>query len=73
MTTLDLIQLRFPNRLRLSLGEACQMLGISPATARNSICKKTFKIPTIKDQHRTYIIVQDLADFIDGLTATENK
>ncbi len=73
MNNLDLIQLRFPNRLRLSLAEACQMLGISPGTARNRICEKTFGIQTLKDQGRTYVHVQALARHMDDLMEEAGK
>lgn len=73
VTNLDLIQLRFPNRLRLTLSEACQLLAIEPATARNQICKKSFPVPIVKDRGRSYLHVLELAKFLDGLHASQNS
>lgn len=65
MTNLDLIQMRYPNRLRLTLSEACQLLGISAATARNKMCKGNFGVKTRKDKGRNYVHVTDLAEYLD--------
>ncbi|MGE5469157.1 MAG: hypothetical protein ACM3Y9_17185 [Ignavibacteria bacterium] len=67
MTNLELIQLRFPHRALLTLLEACQLLGICAATARNQICLKTFPVPVIKVNKRSYLSVIDLAEYLDGM------
>ena len=71
MNNLDLIQLRFPNRVRLTLAEACLLLGMPIGTARNRLSKKTFNLPTIKDGSRVYVPVQPLAAYLDKHTASE--
>lgn len=68
MTNLDLIQLRFANRALLTLGEACQLLGICAATARNQICQKRFPIQVNKVNGRSYVSVVDLANYLDGVS-----
>lgn len=65
MDNYDLLQMKFPNRLRLSLREVCQVLGISEATARNQICLGKFPIPVIKDNHRNFIHVSHLANYLN--------
>lgn len=65
MNHLDLIQLRFPNRLRLTLAEACLLIGMPVGTARNRLSQKTFKIQTVKDGSRVYVPVQPLAEYLD--------
>lgn len=77
MTALDLIQLRFPNRGLLSLAEACQLLGISAATARNQICQgrkaeqarstavSVFPVPVATVNGRLYVSVLDLAGYLE--------
>jgi hypothetical protein len=71
MNHLDLIQLRFPNRLRLTLAEACLIIGMPVGTARNRLSQKTFEIQTVKDGSRVYVPVQTLAEYLDKQTCSK--
>lgn len=69
MNNNDLLQMRFPNRIRLTLAEACQALGISTATAHNHISADRFVLPILRESNRCYIHVRALAEYLDRLEA----
>lgn len=65
MTSLKLIHSSFPQRVRLTLKEACACLGIPLGTARNQISQKRFPLRVIQEEKLLYVLVQDLADYLD--------
>ena len=67
MTNLDLIQQRFPNRILLTLGEVCQLIGISTQTAHNRLSQGRFVLPTIKENNRTYIHIRAVSEYLDRI------
>lgn len=65
----DLIQQRFPNKILLTLGDVCQLLGISKQTAHNRLSQNKFVLPTIKESNRTYVHVNSVILYLDRLEA----
>ena len=54
----------------LPLSLAAQEIGIKLRTAHNQISKGVFPIPTILRDRRRYVLVEDLANYIDNLRQT---
>lgn len=73
MNNNELLQMRFPNRIRLTLREACQVLAISTATAHNRICAGKFILPVLREGNRCYIHVRAIAEYLDALEAASLK
>lgn len=69
MNNSELLQMRFPGRIRLTLGEACQVLAISKATAHNHICAGKFVLPVLRESNRCYVHVRAMAEYLDKLEA----
>lgn len=61
----ELIRQRFPNKILLTLGEVCQLLGISKQTAHNRLSQGRFVLPTIKENNRTYVHFNSVSEYLD--------
>ncbi len=57
----------------LPLGLAAREIGIKLRTAHNQISKGIFPIPTIVRDRRRYVLVEDLAGYIDKLSQTRGQ
>jgi len=69
MNNSDLIQQRFPNKILLTLRDVCQLLGISTQTAHNRLSQNKFVLPILKQNNRTYVHVNAVAEYLNKLEA----
>ena len=65
--SIDLLQMQFPQTLRLNIGQLARVINWHPQTIRNYVSEKKFAIRTYLDGRFRYADIRDVADYLDNL------
>lgn len=71
--TIEILLNRFDNKVMLSVEDISRVTGWSQQTIRNRITNKTFPIPTSSDGRRRFATINDVAIYIDRISAPKKR